>query len=113
MKKSLYVLKQILRQWYKRFDDYVSKINIVKSKYDSCVYIKYHNKIASIYLLQDVDDILVASKDKTEIQIIKDELAKEFEMKDLGFAKRILGMSISRNRNASMQESKAVETTLG
>jgi hypothetical protein len=33
-----------------------------------------------------------------EINILKTQLSKEFEMKDLGAAKRILGMEIQRER---------------
>lgn len=50
------------------------------------------------YLLLYTYDMLMANHSKTKIQIIKDVLNKEFEMKDMGSAKRILGMEIIRNR---------------
>ncbi|XP_075485322.1 uncharacterized protein LOC142525037 [Primulina tabacum] len=43
-------------------------------------------------------DMLIACKDLKEIQRLKDLLNSEFDMKDLGPAKRILGMDIIRNR---------------
>ena len=45
--------------------------------------------------------MLIAAKDKDEIRKVKNQLSKEFEMKDLGAAKKILGMEILRNRKAS------------
>lgn len=51
-----------------------------------------------VYLLLYVDDMLIAAKNKEEIQKVKVQLRREFEMKDLGSARRILGMEILRDR---------------
>lgn len=51
-----------------------------------------------IYLLLYVDDILIASKSKKQVEYLKQLLNTEFEMKDLGDAKKILGMEITRDR---------------
>ena len=42
--------------------------------------------------------MLIASKSRVEIEKLKTQLSSEFEMKDLGEAKKILGMEISRDR---------------
>lgn len=42
--------------------------------------------------------MLVAAKSKAEVQKLKDLLSGEFEMKDLGAARKILGMEILRDR---------------
>ena len=47
-----------------------------------------------------VDDMLIAAKSKEEIRTVKAQLNNEFEMKDLGAAKKILGMEILRDRVA-------------
>ena len=52
-----------------------------------------------IYLLLYVDDMLIASKSQEEIEKLKIQLRKEFKMKDLGEAKKILGMEIKRDRH--------------
>jgi hypothetical protein len=44
--------------------------------------------------------MLIAAKDMGEIQKVKDLLNSEFDMKDLGAAKKILGMEIIRDRKA-------------
>jgi len=55
---------------------------------------------SAIYLLLYIDDMLIATKDKLEIAKLKAQLSKEFEMKDLGAAKKILGMEITRDRKS-------------
>ena len=51
-----------------------------------------------IMLLLYVDDMLVAGSNMKEIVNLKAVLVKKFSMKDLGPAKKILGMRISRER---------------
>jgi len=68
-----------------------------RSDKDQCCYLK---KISNSYvmLLLYVDDVLTAGSNLKEINKLKKELSKEFEMKDLGPAKQIIGMIISRDR---------------
>jgi len=51
-----------------------------------------------IYLLLYVDDMLIAARDKSLVNMLKAQLSSEFDMKDLGPAKKILGMDINRDR---------------
>ena len=99
LKRSLYGLKQSPRQWYKRFDSFMIAHGFKRSAYDSCVYIKFVDG-SPIYLLLYVDDMLIAAKGKREITTLKAQLSSEFDMKDLGAAKKILGMEITRDRNS-------------
>ena len=69
-----------------------------RSKYDHCVYLRKLQDRSYIYLLLYVDDMLIASKSHTEIEKLKSQLNREFEMKDLGEVKKILCMEISRDR---------------
>ncbi|WVZ61696.1 hypothetical protein U9M48_011528 [Paspalum notatum var. saurae] len=101
LKKSLYGLKQSPRQWYKRFDSFMLSNGFKRSDYDSCVYLKTVNGSA-IYLLLYVDDMLIAAKKKSEIAKLKAQLNKEFEMKEFGAGKKILGMEIIRDRKSGL-----------
>uniref|UniRef100_A0A3Q7IN47 Reverse transcriptase Ty1/copia-type domain-containing protein n=1 Tax=Solanum lycopersicum TaxID=4081 RepID=A0A3Q7IN47_SOLLC len=56
------------------------------------------NDDSFIYLVLYVDDMLIAAKKKYDIQKLKGLLSAEFEMKDLGAARKILGMEIIRDR---------------
>ena len=98
LKKSLYGLKQSPRQWYKRFDHFMMEKKYTRSQYDHCVYFRKLSDDSFIYLLLYVDDMLIASKSKVEIDKLKAQLAGEFEIKDLGEAKKILGMEIKKDR---------------
>ncbi|KAG8496699.1 hypothetical protein CXB51_007954 [Gossypium anomalum] len=101
LKKSLYGLKQSPRQWYKRFDSFMTSHDFKRSSFDSCVYFKKNNDGSFVYLLLYVDDMLIAAKDKGEIRKVKAQLSEEFEMKDLGPAKKILGTEILRDRKTT------------
>ncbi|WVZ87241.1 hypothetical protein U9M48_033912 [Paspalum notatum var. saurae] len=111
LKKSLYGLKQSPRQWYKKFDSFMLSNGFKRSDYDSCVYLKTVNGSA-IYLLLYVDDMLIAAKEKSEIAKLKAQLNKEFEMKDLGAAKKILGYIEKVLRRFNMHNAKPVSTPL-
>ncbi|KAG8501075.1 hypothetical protein CXB51_003199 [Gossypium anomalum] len=101
LKKSLYGLKQSPRQWYKRFDSFMTSHDFKRSSFASCVYFKKNSDGSFVYLLLYVDDMLIVAKDKGEIRKVKAQLSEEFEMKDLGPAKKILGMEILRDRKTS------------
>ena len=62
----------------------------IRSKYDHCVYLRKFEDNSFIYLLLYVDDMLIASKSREEIEKLKIQLRKKFEMKDLGEARRFL-----------------------
>ena len=76
LERSLYGLKQSLKQWYKRFDEYILKIWFERSKFDSCVYVKKVEDSVMVYLLLYVNDMLIASKSKSEIYVVKAKLQK-------------------------------------
>ncbi|KAH9651033.1 hypothetical protein KPL70_026595 [Citrus sinensis] len=101
-KRSLYGLKQSSRQWYRRFDQFMISNGYHRSKYDSCVYHEIINSGGNsggvVYLLLYADDILIAGKNLSDIKKLKNLLKGEFEMKDLGSARRILGIDIVRDR---------------
>jgi len=93
LKKSLYGLKQSPRQWYKRFDSFMVGS---RSSYDNCVYFQKTSDGSFIYLLLYVDDMLIAARDKSLVNKLKTQLSSEFDMKDLGPAKIILGIEINK-----------------
>lgn len=97
LEKSLYGLKQSPRQWYKRFDAYVLKIGFKRSEFDACMYYNDMKSGCEVYLLLYVDNILLAGPSKSQINELKDLLKSEFDMKDLGNARKILGMMITRD----------------
>ena len=68
-----------------------------------------------IILLLYVDDMLVACSNMQEINVLKRKLVNSFTMKDLGAAKQILGMRITRdrkNRKLTLSQSEYIEKVL-
>jgi len=96
IKKSFYGLKQSPRQWYKRLDSFMIKVRYNRCEYDNCIYFKSNDD--PTYLLLYVDDMLIVVRNKTHIQKLKAQLKREFNMKDLGESKKILGMEITQDK---------------
>ncbi|GKC84586.1 retrovirus-related pol polyprotein from transposon TNT 1-94, partial [Tanacetum coccineum] len=90
------------------FDVYMINNEFSRNSYDSCVYFKEFASGMYIYLLLYVDDMLIACKSKSEIEYTKRLLRKEFDMKELGPSRKILGMKIVRDRVGLC----AIESTL-
>jgi len=76
--------------------------NFVRNEFNNCVYSRKLLDGSYIYLLLYVDDMLITAKSKTDIDAFKVVLSSEFEMKDLGATKKILGMELWRDRNAGL-----------
>ncbi|CAM8876419.1 unnamed protein product [Rhodiola kirilowii] len=97
LRKSIYGLKQSPRQWNKKFDSCMLDLGFLRSKYDTCLYLK-RVKNAPLFVLLYVDDLLLISPSLHDIKLTKSGLQKHFDMKDLGIAQKILGVKITRNR---------------
>lgn len=112
--KSLYGLKQAPRQWYLKFDSFMMKNGYTRSAMDHCCYFKQFDS-SYIILLLYVDDMLIAGSNMREINRLKRQMSEEFEMKDMGAAKQILGMSIIRDRSEGtlkLSQEKYIEKLL-
>ena len=99
LKKSLYGLKQAPRQWYRKFDDFIRSIGFSKSDEDHCLFTKTAQDGSPIFLIIYVDDMLISGRHAGELAELVRQLRLKFAMKDLGPARHILGMKISRNRD--------------
>ena len=65
---------------------------------DHCVYVK-RSKESFLILSLYVDDILLAGNDKEMIVATKAWLSSNFEMKDMGEARYVLGVKIFRDHS--------------
>ena len=82
LKKSLYSLKQSPRCWNKGFCEYMEAISFSQSVADPCVFISIVDTvtIVSVY----VDDLILISATPEEMKEVKQSLADQFKMKDMG-----------------------------
>ena len=102
LKKSLCGLKQAPRKWYKNFESFMTGLGYHKAQPDHCVFMKRYAEGDFIILLLYVDDMLIVENGTKRIALLKKSLSKSFAMKDLGPAKKILGMKISRDRSKKL-----------
>ena len=90
LKRSIYGLKQVSRQWYFKFHKAIISIGFEMMEEDHCVYVKRLGKSLLILSLY-VDNILLAGNDIEMIVTTKRWLSSIFEMKDIGEANYVLG----------------------
>ena len=92
LKRALYGLKQAPRAWYTQIESYFTGLGFSKSEADPNLYqIVVEGKLLIIVLY--VDDLILTG-DEQLILSCKEDLAREFEMKDLGLLHYFLGLEI-------------------
>eukprot|EP00253_Pinus_taeda_P007951 PITA_07951 len=78
--------------WYTRIDNYFTRLGFTKSEVDANIYnIVVKDKLLIIILY--VDDLILTSDDQLIVSF-KEDLAREFEMKDMGNMHYFLGMEV-------------------
>ena len=92
LKRGMYGLKQSPYDWYTRIYIYFTKLGFTKSEADANLYqIVGEGKILIIFLY--VDDLILTG-DEQLIHSCKEDLAREFEMKDMGLLHYFLSLEI-------------------
>ena len=86
-----------MKLWYKFFDSFMLNHGYNRTNTDHCVFVKKFPNGDFFILLLYVDDMLIVGQDTNKIEKLKKELNKSFAMKDLGPAKQILGMKITKD----------------
>jgi len=88
----LYGLKQAPRAWYTRIDNYFKGLGFTKSEADVNLYhIVVKGKLFIIVLY--VDNVILTADNQLTMSY-KEDLAREFEMKDMGLMHYFLGMEV-------------------
>lgn len=94
--KSIYGLKQSPREWFDKFRFALLQFGFVQSRGDtSLFYLKTVNTFT--ILLVYVDDIILTGSCVKQIAKVKDYLASQFKLKDLGHLNYFLGIEIARS----------------
>ena len=92
LKRVLYVLKKTPRAWYTRIDSYFTGLGFTKSEVDEDLYhIMLEGKLLIIVLY--VDDLILTGDDQL-IKCCKENLAREFDMKDIELIHYFLSMEV-------------------
>jgi len=107
LNRSIYGLKQASRSWNMRFDTAVKSYGFEQNVDEPCVYKRIINSTVAFLVLY-VDDILLIGNNVGYLTDIKNWLATQFQMKDMGEAQYVLGIQIVRNRkNRTLAMSQA------
>jgi hypothetical protein len=81
-KKSIYGLKQALRQWYLKFDEVVTSYGFKENTVDQCIDLRVSGRKYTLLVLY-VDDILLIANDTELLLKTKHILSSHFDMKIL------------------------------
>jgi hypothetical protein len=95
--KSIYGLKQAPRIWANLLKENLLRMGFRVSQLDPSLFILEKDGQV-LYLLDFVDDMLLASLSLDLTQWVKDQLSAAFTMKDLGEAEKYVGIHIHRNK---------------
>ncbi|GBE88168.1 Retrovirus-related Pol polyprotein from transposon TNT 1-94 [Sparassis crispa] len=97
LNKALYGLKQAGREWYKKIRAEFEALGFTRCHSDHSVFYKNDDGILLIIAIY-VDDMLILSDNLTAVTTLKEDLKSRFEMTDLGEARWLLSMEITRDR---------------
>ena len=94
--KSLYGFKQVRRLWNKTIAKFFQTIGFAPTNADACILtIHWEGKLIILGVYED--DFVFGSRSFKELEWLKDQLIKEFNMKDLGEVKTVIGWEITRD----------------
>ena len=95
LRKGMPGLKQSGRVWNKTVTAFFERMGLRSIPADYCVFV---NDEKSLIVALYVDDLVILAASAARIEPLKRALSAEFQMKDLGEANYLLGISIHRNR---------------
>lgn len=98
LKKSLYGLKQSPKAWFERFSKTILQQSYNQTQTNHIMFYQHLDGKVTI-LIVFVDDIIITRNNEAETERLKNKLATEFEIKDLGLLRYFSGMEVVRNRS--------------
>ncbi|KAF8755430.1 Mitochondrial protein [Rhizoctonia solani] len=99
--KALYGLKQAAQAFYLRLRKVLVSIGFTRCETDHAVFWRREGDKLAI-ILAHVDNMLLAGTPKLYLEDVKVDLAKSFDIVDLGEARMFVGVKITRDRQLGM-----------
>jgi Reverse transcriptase (RNA-dependent DNA polymerase) len=99
LKRALYGLKQLGREWHKHLSNKLFKPGFIKSRSDAAIFYRRGSK-GHVIVAAAVDDLTITAESQTIVDGIKRDLNKVFKMKDLGKIHWFLNLKFERDWNA-------------
>jgi len=94
LKKALYGLRRSPQYWFDTIMPVLKSMGFEPFNQDTCI---FKNEKTGVLLLLYVDDVLIAARQLTDIHLVRDQLMKHFELKEMGEIKRYLGFDVVRD----------------
>ncbi|CAI7837476.1 unnamed protein product [Closterium sp. NIES-53] len=98
LNRPVYGLKQAPREWHNKLKSTLGSLDFHPSTSDPNLFIRATP--SRFFILVYVDDMILVTKDQTELAAVKTALCEKLAMKDLGKLTNYLGMEITRDRTA-------------
>jgi len=112
LEKELYEIKQSPRAWFGRFTMAMKRYGYKQSNSDHTLFLKRKGDLITCLIIY-VDDMIITGSDIEEISQLKNNLFREFEMKDLGGLKYFLGIEALRfNKGIFISQRKYIMNLL-
>jgi len=109
LEQTLYGLKKSPQAWFGRFSSAMRRYGFNQSKANHNLFLK-HRQGKVTTLIVYVDDMIITRDDTEEISRLQEQLAAEFEMKNLDGLKFFLGIEVERSqRNFFVSKKVCVE----
>ena len=99
LNRSLYGLKQSPKNWNENFSEKLKANGFEVSESDNCLFKKKIQNDEEVSIILYVDDMLIISPNLNQINSIKNLISKHYEIKDLGRAKKFLGIQLDYSDN--------------
>src|SRR4051794_5976499 len=96
LNKSLYGLKQSGRVWNTKLNDTFQRLGFERLEADRCIY-KRQNNNEFIVIAVHMDDMAIFGNSVSATTRVKGELSQQFEVKDLGPIKTIIGLEVTQD----------------
>ena len=100
LKWSLYNLKQFPRAWFERFTKILKGHDFTQGQIDHTLFFRHSLNGKITILIVYVDDIILTRNDLEEMESLKGDMAREFEIKDLRPLRYFLGMEVARSKRS-------------
>lgn len=112
LKICLYGLKQSGRVWNAELNKVLLNCGLEQSSVDRSLYMKKNDDKLTLLLLY-VDDIAIASSDDKFVNNLKEKLAKNFTVKDLGKMEKFLSVRVVQDEEyVSIDQEQLISETL-
>lgn len=96
--KSLYGFTQSSRMWFAKLQCVLTSLHFTPTKSDYALFTRIWGNEINV-ILAYVDDLLIIGNQLSIINSVKTDLAKYFNIKDLGTLKYFLGLEFTRTKD--------------